>query len=167
MTKYHSKNIQFFVTNGPTDGGAGLTGTLQNIGPYVNSVDIPRTADEVDVTTFGAGTFRQYLSGFQNATIRLGGFFDDTAASGGSSSSAGTVGSGSFFPDWLDNNGTQTRRFVFCPSGTASTTIKYEGTAICLGYSLNGAVANAVSFTSDMRVTGAIRQFSGTIFYAI
>jgi len=157
MTKYHGKGIVLWVEDGPSGGSNGT----YNISASVNSVDVPRTADEVDVTTFGAGDFRSYLAGFQNATMRIAGFFDDTgAAAPGTANTAGTAsGADAVLAAWIAF-GTQTRKVIFYPSGTATGKIRYEGTCIPLGYSLNGAVANAVSFTSDLRVTGAITRYT-------
>lgn len=120
---------------------------------------MPRTVDEVDVTTFGAGDFRQFLAGFQNATVDLTGFFDDLTApsQGGGVGAAG--GADKALTDWL-KFGTQVRKFIFSPSGTATGKIRYEGTAILLGYSFTGNITNAVGFTSNMRVTGSVSRYT-------
>lgn len=141
--KFHSKNIRFWVAPDATSGNQAGT-ALYDISSGLNSVDMPRTADEVDVTTFGAGDFRAFLAGFQNATVRLAGFWDDDA----------TIGE-NFFHTW-SAAGTEQRTFRFAPSGSAAGKPYYQGTALILGFSINGAVQNAVAFNSDLRVTGSV-----------
>jgi hypothetical protein len=148
MTKYHGKNIVFSIEDGPSVQPT-TNGTLV-LSRSLTTVDLPRTADEVDITTFGAGDFRSFLAGFQGSTVRLAGFFDDSVIAVG-----GDTGADVALDAWLAF-GTQTRKFCFSPSGTATGKIAYVGTAIILGYSLTGAIGNAVGFTTDLRVTGAV-----------
>src|SRR5512135_2198640 len=118
MTKYHGKNIVFSIEDGPS-GAANGTIVLSR---SLTTVDLPRTADEVDVTTFGAGDFRSFLAGFQGSTVRLAGFFDDLAAPTPGTTADG--GADAALDAWLAF-GTQTRKFVFSPSGTATGKIAY------------------------------------------
>lgn len=149
MAKYHGKNIRFYVapdSTAPNQAGS----LLVDVSSVLNSVDFPRTADEVDVSTFGVGDFRQYLAGFQAATVRLAGFWDD-------SGTATTVGGEQFWHTW-SAAGTEQRTFRFAPSGSATNKPYYQGTAIILGFSTNGAVANAIAFNTDLRVTGQVTR---------
>lgn len=150
MTKYHSKNIRFWLA--PDGAAASQDGTLlHDVSSVLNTVDFPRTADEVDVTTFGAGDFRQFLAGFQNATLRIAGFWDDKATA------AGDSGNENFWHTW-SAAGTQQRMFRFAPGGSAAGKPYYQGTALILGFSTNGAVQNAIAFNTDLRVTGVVTR---------
>ena len=143
MTKYHGKNVKLYIGASPSD-----TSLVDVSNSVLNTVDFPRTNDEVDVTTFGAGDFRSFLSGFQGATIRVQGFWEDDSTKAGYEK---------YWNDW-SISGTQQRMFRFAPSGSAAAKVYYEGTAIILGFSINGAIANAVSFSTDLRVTGSITR---------
>jgi len=143
MTKFHGKNVKLYVGVNPAD-----TSLVDVSNTVLNTVDFPRTNDEVDVTTFGAGDFRSFLSGFQGATLRCSGFWEDNSS---------LAGYEKFWNDW-SVSGTEQRRFRFAPSGSAAGKVYYEGTAVILGFSINGAIQNAVSFSTDLRVTGAISR---------
>ena len=145
MTKFHGKNVKLYAGLLPTTAMNSLVDISASI---LNTVDFPRTNDEVDVTTFGAGDFRSFLAGFQGATLKVSGFWDDSSA---------LAGYEKYWDDW-SISGTQVRPFRFAPSGSASSKVFYEGSAILLGFSINGAIQNAVSFSTDMRVTGAITR---------
>jgi hypothetical protein len=120
-------------------------GDLTVISTYCNKFEQPRELDLLDVTTFGA-TSKQYLSGFADGTVTMGGPW--TRALDGIMSplfaafKAGTISSVAF---------------EYGPEGADSGDVKYTGNIIMTNYS--GPVAdagNAQEWEAEFQVTGDV-----------
>jgi hypothetical protein len=106
----HSKLSVFFLD---TAGGV-----LTNISTSVDEVELPEELDLLDVTTFGA-TSKQYIVGFADAKLSIGGPWDRTTAQMlGALKAAfrdGTLASATF---------------EYGPEGNASGDVRYTGECV-------------------------------------
>src|SRR5437868_2716837 len=116
--------------------------TLRNLSPYVNSVEFSRSNDTHDNTTFGAEG-HTFQTGLTNGTISIAGFWDKTAL----------VGSATVLDSLLDLD-TPTLTFEYGPEGNTATNVKYTGECILQDFSYSSPVADLVSFTATLQITG-------------
>jgi predicted secreted protein len=116
-------------------------GTLTDISTYVNNVDFPETADVSETTTLGADN-KTYIAGLKDATISLSGLWDSTA----DAIFGAVVGQSA------------TLSFEYSPEGTTGGNVKYEGEAILTSYAISSPVGDAVGYSADLQVSGAITR---------
>ena len=116
-------------------------GSLTDISTYVNNVDFPETADVSETTTLGADN-KTYIAGLKDATISLSGLWDATA----DAIFGAVVGQSA------------TLSYEYSPEGTASGKVKYTGEAILTSYAISSPVGDAVGYSADLQVSGAITR---------
>tara|TARA_R100000081_G_C4727543_1_gene121557 strand:+ start:291 stop:701 length:411 start_codon:yes stop_codon:yes gene_type:complete len=116
-------------------------GSLTDISTYVNNVDFPETADVSETTTLGADN-KTYIAGLKDATISLAGLWDATA----DAIFGAVVGQSA------------TLSYEYSPEGTASGKIKYTGEAILTSYAISSPVGDAVGYSADLQVSGAVTR---------
>jgi len=121
-------------------------GTLRDLSSYVNSSSLQRLLDLLDTTCFGA-TAKTYITGFADAKIPFGGFWDPTLdgylAGAFDALAAGTIASLSF---------------ELYPEGNASGKVKYSGEAVLTNYEASQSSQQANAWTSELQVTGAVTR---------
>jgi predicted secreted protein len=133
MAFTHGKDSVFKLDNS--------SGTLTDISTYVNNVDFPETADVSETTTLGADN-KTYIAGLKDATISLSGLWDSTA----DAIFGAVVGQSA------------TLSFEYSPEGTTGGNVKYEGEAILTSYAISSPVGDAVGYSADLQVSGAITR---------
>ena len=133
MAFVHGKDSVFKLDNSG--------GTLTDISTYVNNVDFPETADVSETTTLGADN-KTYIAGLKDATISLSGLWDSTA----DAIFGAVVGQSA------------TLSFEYSPEGTTGGNVKYEGEAILTSYAISSPVGDAVGYSADLQVSGAITR---------
>jgi len=133
MAFVHGKDSVFKLDNSG--------GTLTDISSYVNNVDFPETADVSETTTLGADN-KTYIAGLKDATISLAGLWDSTA----DAIFGAVVGQSA------------TLSFEYSPEGTGSGAVKYTGEAILTSYAVSSPVGDAVGYSADLQVSGAITR---------
>ena len=133
MAFVHGKNSVMKLDN--------ASGSLTDISAYVNNVDFPETADVAETSVLGASN-KTYLAGLKDATIGLTGFFDATADA--------------IFGAVIGQSATLS--FEYSPEGTASGKIKYTGECILTNYALSSPVGDAVAYSCDLQVSGAVTR---------
>lgn len=116
-------------------------GSLTDISTYVNNVDFPETADVSETTTLGADN-KTYIAGLKDATISLSGLWDATA----DAIFGAVVGQSA------------TLSYEYSPEGTASGKVKYTGEAILTSYAISSPVGDAVGYSADLQVSGAVTR---------
>ena len=116
-------------------------GSLTDISTYVNNVDFPETADVSETTTLGADN-KTYIAGLKDATISLSGLWDSTA----DAIFGAVVGQSA------------TLSFEYSPEGTTGGNVKYTGEAILTSYAVSSPVGDAVGYSADLQVSGAITR---------
>jgi len=120
-------------------------GILRDLSTDVNSVSLPASMDAVDSTTFQATDgAKTYIPGLQDHTISIEGVFDTTALTGSDTVLSGLIGFAS------------TASFEFAPDAAGGA--KYEGECICTGYEISAPVADLVSFSASLQVSGAVTR---------
>ena len=135
MAFTHGKDSVFKLDN--------ASGSLTDISSFVNNVDFPETADVSETTTLGADN-KTYIAGLKDATISLAGLWDATA----DAIFGAVVGQSA------------TLSYEYSPEGTASGKIKYTGEAILTSYSISSPVGDAVGYSADLQVSGAVTRGS-------
>lgn len=133
MAFVHGKDSVFKLDN--------ASGTLTDISTYVNNVDFPETSDVSETTTLGADN-KTYIAGLKDATISLSGLWDSTA----DAIFGAVVGQSA------------TLSFEYSPEGTTGGNVKYEGEAILTSYAISSPVGDAVGYSADLQVSGAITR---------
>lgn len=133
MAFVHGKDSVFKLDNSG--------GSLTDISSYVNNVDFPETADVSETTTLGADN-KTYIAGLKDATISLSGLWDSSA----DAIFGAVVGQSA------------TLSFEYSPEGTAVGKVKYEGEAILTSYAISSPVGDAVGYSADLQVSGAITR---------
>tara|TARA_Y100001937_G_scaffold80734_1_gene109324 strand:- start:86 stop:496 length:411 start_codon:yes stop_codon:yes gene_type:complete len=133
MAFTHGKDSVFKLDN--------ASGSLTDISAFVNNVDFPETADVSETTTLGADN-KTYIAGLKDATISLSGLWDATA----DAIFGAVVGQSA------------TLSYEYSPEGTASGKIKYTGEAILTSYAISSPVGDAVGYSADLQVSGAVTR---------
>ena len=133
MAFTHGKDSVFKLDN--------ASGSLTDISSFVNNVDFPETADVSETTTLGADN-KTYIAGLKDATISLSGLWDATA----DAIFGAVVGQSA------------TLSYEYSPEGTASGKVKYTGEAILTSYAISSPVGDAVGYSADLQVSGAVTR---------
>lgn len=138
MAFRHGKNAVFKLDNS--------SGTLVDLSAYLDEASMPRSIETGETTTFGSSA-KTYITGLSDATISLSGKFDSTLDSHMSgiisALSAGTIDSVSF---------------EYGAEGSASGRVKYSGEAVVTSYEVSSPVADVVTCSIELQVTGAITR---------
>jgi hypothetical protein len=137
MAFVHGKGGVFKIDNS--------AGTLQTLSAYLDQWSISNSVDMADTTTMNSEV-KTYLSGQSDATISISGLYDSTAATGPDVTLNGLVG--------LEATST----FELGPEGSASGKTRYTGECFLTGYQITDSAGDAVKFTADFQVTGAITK---------
>jgi hypothetical protein len=132
MAFTHGKSAQFWIT----DSGS----TERELTDYVRNVTLPRSVDTAETSTFGDDD-KTYVVGLRDATLSVEGLYDATVDG--------------YLSGLL---GAAPRAFAFCPQGSASSRVKYAGTVILTSYEPNADLGDAVGFSAEFQVTGAITR---------
>lgn len=113
--------------------------TERNISNAVTNVDQTKTSDTAEVSAL-SNVAKAYVAGLADAQFSLSGSWDVTV----DGYLYGVVG--------------LARAFAICPAGSASTNIKYSGTAICTSYKPSSDVGDANKWTADFQCSGTITR---------
>ncbi len=130
-TFVHGKSTDFEV-----DDTGGTSRSLSNV---LTSVDFPETIDTAETTAFGA-TSKSYIVGLRDATISVSGLWDAT------------------IDGYIIGTEPASRTFIFGPAGSTGGNVKYTGEAILTNYSVSNPVADVVTFSLDLQVTGNVTR---------
>jgi hypothetical protein len=138
MAFRHGKNAVLKLDNS--------SGSLVDLSAYLDEISMPRSIETGETTTYGTSA-KTYITGLSDATISLSGKFDSTADAhfSGILSAllAGTIDSVSF---------------EYGKEGSASGRVKYSGEALLTSYEVSSPVADVVTFSAELQVTGAITR---------
>lgn len=127
-----------------------------NMSCFANSVDISAESDEIDVTTFCGGGWRQKITGLSTFSMNASGFQDYVAPSPGSGfdSTLDLVSPGS------------TNTFTVAPTGDAAGSIAYLGQSKSTTLQeLAGSVGEVAAFS--MSGTGINRLVRGVMLHPV
>lgn len=114
-----------------------------DISPYVNSVEFERDNDVLDSTCYGSGA-HTFVGGLVTGKITVQGLWDKTATVGSQTVFAALVGVSS------------TTAFIWGPESTTTGNVKYSGTFVLESYAESSPVADLVSYTATLQISGAV-----------
>ncbi len=114
-------------------------GTSRSLANTLTSVDFPETIDTAETTAFGA-TSKSYIVGLRDATISVSGLWDAT------------------IDGYIIGTEPATRTFIFGPAGSTGGNVKYTGECILTSYSISNPVADVVTYSLDLQVTGDVTR---------
>lgn len=137
MAFTHGKGGVFKIDN--------AAGTLQTLTAYVDQWSISNSVDMAETTTMGSEV-KTYLSGQSDGTISVSGLYDSTASTGPDVVLQGLIG--------LETTST----FELGPEGSAAGKTRYTGECFLTGYEITAAKGDAVKFTADFQISGAITK---------
>ena len=131
MSVTHATNAVLKIA----DNGA----ALRDFSAYLKESGFNRAVDAIESTTLGA-TNKTFIPGLGEASISLSGEFDATA------------------DGYLDGIRRATTTFEWYPLGTGTGKPKYAGSCILTKYEVSTPVADAVTFSAEFQVTGAVNR---------
>ncbi len=114
-------------------------GTSRSLANVLTSVDFPETIDTAETTAFGS-TSKSYIVGLRDSTISVSGLWDAT------------------IDGYIIGTEPASRTFIFGPAGSTGGNVKYTGEAILTNYSVSNPVADVVTFSLDLQVTGNVTR---------
>jgi hypothetical protein len=117
-----------------------------DLSAFMTSVKVDRKADSHDVTTFGSNSHK-YAAGLKDASITLEGVYDD-----------GTTGPGATLRAMV---GGAAQAFEYDPEGDTTGNPTVTGNVLVLDYAESVPVADMISWTADLQVTGDLTD--GTV----
>ena len=129
----HGKSTVFKVDNSG--------GTLTDISNTLTDVTFPQTIETAETTSFGSNA-KTYIVGLTDSTVSISGTWDATV----DAHLAGIVGQAASVS------------FEYGPEGSTSTYIKYSGECYLTSYEKSGSVGDAVKFSAEFQVTGAVTR---------
>lgn len=119
----------------------------RNISIYLNSVEFGPSNDVLDTTTYGA-VGHTFVTSLTNGTITISGLWDKTASTGSDTVLFGLIGV----------TGGAPRAFIYGPEGSTATNVKYTGSVVVQDYSQSAPVADLVTFSATLQVSGAVTK---------
>lgn len=137
---YHGKDTVFSLED-----SAGST--LRALTTNLTSVALSRANDTHDKTGFGASG-HEFITGLTNGTITLEGFWDDTASTGTATVLDSLIGTGS----------TPTYAWEYGPEGSTTGDVKYSGECVLQSLDYTSPVADLVTFTATLQISGAVTK---------
>lgn len=138
MPKQHGKNTQVTI------GG-------QNISKHTNSTDYGREGDSHDVTTYKENpedTAHEFIGGLTGGTVTIAGVYDSDE----------TTGPAAVIEPLL---GTVTE-FIHQPEGVGVGKPQRTMNVLVTSYQESAPVADIVSWTSDLQITGNVTKTAQT-----
>lgn len=140
MAFVHGKNTAFKLDN--------AAGSLQDLSTFLDDVTFPKTIETGETTTYQVdGSAKTYIVGLTDATVSLSGKFDATVDAHFAALVAAQLA------------GTNTSAtFEYGPAGGGSGAIKYTGEAVVTSYEVSTPVADVVTFSAELQVTGKVTR---------
>lgn len=119
-------------------------GTLTDLSQYCDSVEFSTPIDTLETTTFGDAA-KDFVVGLKDGTVSLGGKWDATLDAHMNGIYGGISGGA-------------TTTFEVHPAGTGSGTPKYSGECYLTSYQVSSGVADLVTWSAELQVSGAITR---------
>jgi hypothetical protein len=139
MAPTHGKDTSFTLEDSAAT-------TPRDLSTQLTSVAFSRQNDNHDTTCFGAEG-HTFINGLTNGTCTIQGWWDATASTGAATVIDGLVG--------LDG---VTLGAVYGPFGTTTGNIKYSFECILKSVDVSGPVADLVSFTAQLQISGDVTK---------
>lgn len=140
MPFVHGKNSSVKIDN--------AAGVLTDISSVCNTIDLPRSLDTSDVTTFGKNA-KEYIAGLNDGTVSISGLYDPaidaTLSAAFDAVAAGTL---------------PTASVEYAPAGLPASATKpvFKQEVIWTSYSTTGSVSDPTGFKLEGQRTGAVTR---------
>jgi hypothetical protein len=118
--------------------------TLRDLSTNLTNVAFARSNDVHDKTGFGSDG-HTFIAGLTNGTITLTGWTDTTASTGTLTVLDSLLGLGSTTVGW-----------EYGPHGSGSGAVKYSGECVLASLDVSDPVADLVSFTCQLQISGDV-----------
>lgn len=120
-------------------------GSPTNLSGYTDDTSLPQTRSTLDVSVFGGGAQKQFITGLSGGdVVAIKGPYDVTLHSHlGSLLAAQDAGTASF-------------SFIWGPGGSVSGQAKISGECLVAGYTPSSTVAGRAEWTASLQITGAV-----------
>lgn len=138
MAFLHGKSSYFAIDNSG--------GTLTDISAYCEEVSLSRSIETAETTTFGNDA-KTYITGLTDATVSISGKFDPA------SSAIDDILSGI-----LGQAATVSWAYRASDASVGVGNPEYQGEGIVTSYEVSGSVGDAVTFSAEVQVTGAVTR---------
>ena len=115
-----------------------------NLSPFATEVSFPQEAETAETATFG-DSWKEYVVGLKDATISASGVWSGTAAEV-DATLGGALGTSASF-EFRGNS-----------AAVGAGNPKYTGTAILTSYEVTGGIGDAVSWSAEWQVSGAVTR---------
>jgi predicted secreted protein len=138
MAFRHGKNTVFKLDNS--------SGSLVDLSSYLDEVSMPRSIETGETTVFGLNS-KTYITGLGDATVSLSGKWDSTL----DAHFAGIISA-------LQSGTIASVSFEYGKEGSTSGRVKYSGEALVTSYEISSPVADVVTFSAELQVTGDITR---------
>lgn len=135
MSRYAGRNTSLFILDS--------TSASRILSGRSNSATLSFSAEEVDVTCFGALYHERIADALRDWTIDISGFWD---------------GAASQVDEWLHGILAACTSLCFGPSGSASGMVQYSGCAILQDYSVETEVTGAVTFSATFLAASVLNR---------
>jgi hypothetical protein len=138
MTFFDSKASRFLIDD--------TGGTQRDLSPYITEIHgLPGPRPLNEITALGDSGAR-FIPGLEDVAFTIGGYFDNTAASGPDA----VLGSLRTHDSAVD--------FEYGPEGATSGDIKYSGACWISSYDLRSRVGNLVEWAALLQVQGTVTR---------
>lgn len=127
----HGKNAVFKLDN--------AADVLTDISSYLNSVNMPRSADTDETSVLGQ-TSKTHIPGMKDGTISIEGNFDPTV------------------DEILDAAVGAEKSFEYGPQGSGVGSVKYTGQCICTSFEPNTNTGARGTFTAQFQLTDDVAR---------
>lgn len=134
MAASHGSSGLFKLTSG---------GSLRDLSAYVETTGLQRDIDQAETSALGTSD-KSYIPGLSGATIPLEGFLDPTIDGYIETVRSTQIAGGT--------------AWEYYPAGSATSRVKYSGSAYVAKYELKTSVNDANKMTGELQVTGAITR---------
>lgn len=135
MPRYAGRNTALIIQDS--------TGASRQISGRSNTATLSFSAEEVDVTSFGALYRERIADALRDWTIEIGGFWDDSASQ---------------IDEILHGILAACTSLCFGPSGSSASFIQYSGCAILQDYTVESSVEGAVTFTATFLAASVLNR---------
>jgi hypothetical protein len=118
-----------------------FTVATKDVSPFTNSVEMKRSADSHDTSTFG-GNSKTYAGGLKDGTATASGIYDNTTLTGPRNSILPLLGT--------------SVTCIYGPEGATATKPKETFTAVVTSYEESVPVADMITWTAELQISGDV-----------
>jgi hypothetical protein len=120
--------------------------TLRDIAATITNIAFSRSNDVHDETTLGDDG-HEYMVGLTDGSIKIDGFWDDTANTGSATVLDSLLGLMTVKPGWEHG-----------PEGSGAGAVKYSGSCVLETLDYTDPVAGLITFSATLKISGPVTK---------